>query len=50
MFEEYGNMGSANLMIGLAKGVALFNGEIQRVDLLDRDVYGRESLIRLKKC
>jgi hypothetical protein len=50
LFEEYGNMGSANLMIGLAKGVELMNGSIQQVDLLDRDIYGRESLIRLKKC
>ena len=50
LFEEYGNMGSANLMIGLATGVELMNGSIQSVDLLDRDIYGRESLIRLKKC
>ncbi len=50
MFEEYGNMGSANLMMSLAKGIGLFNGEIQHIDLLDRDIYGRESLIRLKKC
>jgi len=50
LFSEFGNMGAANIAMGIAKGIELFSSEIAIIDLLDRDVYGRESLIRIEKC
>ncbi len=49
-FEEYGNMGPANIVLGLIKGIKSLSDEVKTVDVIDRDVYGRESLIRVEKC
>lgn len=50
LFDKYGNMGAANLPIGIIQGIESFSDEIKCVDVVDRDVYGRESLIRITKC
>lgn len=49
LFADAGNMGSSNLIMGMIKGINLLK-EIPFVDIVDRDVYGRESHIRIEKC
>lgn len=50
-FPEYGNMGPANSVIGIIKAIELIDQKnAETVNVFDRDVYGRESLIRLEKC
>ena len=49
--KEYGNLGSAAIFMNLAYGVELIEkGISQTVDILNRDVYGREAHIRLEKA
>jgi hypothetical protein len=50
LFEQYGNLGPANLLLGIIEGIRSFSSEIKIVDVVDRDVYGRESLVRIKAC
>ncbi len=48
--REYGNLGSASLFMGIAHGYNLIkSGRNKTVDILNRDVYGRESHIRIEK-
>lgn len=49
-FPEYGNLGSSNVIIGIAKAAEFIQGGIEKVDIVDRDIYGRESLIRVERC
>lgn len=49
-FKEYGNMGPSNIFFGIIKAVKLIEEGCQIVDVLDRDVFGRESVIRVEKC
>jgi len=49
-FDDYGNMGPANIILGLIKGIKSLSDDIKTVDVIDRDVYGRESLIRVERC
>lgn len=49
-FPECGNMGPANLFLGIIKAIEFINQDAHVVYIVDRDVYGRESLIRLEKC
>lgn len=49
-FPEYGNLGSANLIMSVIKGIELLqSNEESIIALVDRDVYGRESYIRIEK-
>jgi hypothetical protein len=50
LFEKYGNVGSANITLGIIHGIKSFSETIKTVDILDRDVYGRESIIRIEAC
>jgi hypothetical protein len=50
LFEGYGNLGVASLLIGITYAIQKLSDTIQVIDIVDRDVYGRESLIRVEKC
>ena len=50
LYEEYGNMGVSNIVLSLIKGIEFLKKKYQKIDILDRDIYGRESLIRIEKC
>jgi len=50
LYKEYGNMGVSNIILSLIKGIEFLKGKYQKIDILDRDIYGRESLIRIEKC
>lgn len=50
LFPEYGNLGAADLIISLIHGVSKFDDTIRVIDIVDRDIFGRESHIRLEKC
>jgi hypothetical protein len=47
-FDQYGNLGSSSLFIGIALGIESFDENIRVIDIVDRDIYGRESLIRIE--
>lgn len=49
LYEKYGNMGASNIILSLIKGIEFLKGKYQTIDILDRDIYGRESLIRIEK-
>lgn len=50
LFTHFGNLGAANSAIGITKGIDLLNEGYQVIDIIDRDLYGRESLIRIEAC
>lgn len=50
LFKEYGNLGPSNIILSLIKGIDFLKEGCQKIDVLDRDIYGRESLIRIEKC
>ena len=50
LFDAYGNMGSSNLIMGMIYGIQKLNEGMPHVDIVDRDLYGRESHIRIAKC
>ncbi|MEX1002409.1 MAG: hypothetical protein WDZ35_09875 [Crocinitomicaceae bacterium] len=47
-FTANGNMGSANVLASLQKGIDMLAEGRSCIDLLDRDIYGRESAIRIE--
>jgi len=49
-FNSHGNMGPSNVFFGIIKAVNIIEKGNQVVDVLDRDVFGRESVIRVEKC
>ncbi|MBL7897181.1 MAG: hypothetical protein JNJ99_01515, partial [Crocinitomicaceae bacterium] len=49
-FPEFGNMGCSNIGSGIIKAVELLNSGFMSADVIDRDIYGRESSIRIEKC
>ena len=49
-FNEMGNMGPSNVFFGIIKAIKLIEGNCKIVDVLDRDIFGRESVIRIEKC
>ena len=49
-FNEYGNLGAANIVLGIIKGIKQLSYQTKIIDIIDRDVYGRESLVRIEKC
>lgn len=50
LFDKYGNLGSANITLSVITGIESFNETVRTIDILDRDVYGRESIIRIEAC
>ena len=50
LFPDYGNMGASNILMGILHGTAKFSSNLRIIDVVDRDLYGRESLVRIKKC
>jgi len=49
--NEYGNLGAAAIFMNMAYAYQLIEkGKVQTVDVLNRDVYGREAHIRLEKA
>lgn len=50
LFEKYGNLGPSNNLIGITEAIEQLNKGIKTIDILDRDVYGRESIIRVEGC
>ncbi len=48
LFEEFGNLGVANLSAGIIKGVEKLRLGSSIIDIVDRDIYGRESLVRIE--
>jgi hypothetical protein len=49
-YPEFGNMGCSNIGSGIIKAIELLKSGIKSVDVLDRDIYGRESVIRVEQC
>lgn len=49
-YDEFGNLGASNMLLGIIKGVESFNDNCNIIDILDRDIFGRESLVRIEKC
>jgi hypothetical protein len=50
IFEKYGYLGVSNLIFGIIEGIKHIKNGIKSIDIIDRDVYGRESLIRIELC
>jgi hypothetical protein len=50
LFNHFGNMGPSNLYAGIIHAIKLFSDQYQVFDIVDRDVYGRESLVRVERC
>lgn len=49
-FPEYGNLGSANLIMSIIKGIELLQSDPEsKIAIVDRDPYGRESYIRMEQ-
>lgn len=47
-FEQVGNLGPVNILHGINKGVELLKQGAQVVDIIDRDIYNRESWVRIE--
>lgn len=50
LFREYGNTGPSNNLIGIIKATGLIKDGLSAVDIIDRDLFGRETLIRVESC
>ena len=50
IFKKYGYLGVSNLIFGIIEGIKNIKNGVKSIDVIDRDVYGRESLIRLELC
>lgn len=50
LFDQYGNMGPSNLMAGITTAVEMLGNKIKIADILDRDIYGRETMVRVESC
>jgi len=48
IFDTLGNMGPANLFASINKGIELLKSGLKKIDIVDSDVFGRESLIRIE--
>jgi hypothetical protein len=49
-FDAYGNMGPSNIFFGIIKAIEFIQEGSAIIDIVDRDVFGRESIIRVEKC
>ncbi len=50
LFPEFGNMGPSNIIMSIIYCLTKLSKEFQTIDIIDRDLFGRESLIRIEKC
>lgn len=50
LFLEYGNLGPANILLGIIHGIQTFETGNKVIDIVDRDIYGRESHVRIEAC
>ena len=50
IFEKYGFLGVSNLIFGIIEGIKHIKNGVKSIDVIDRDVYGRESLITIELC
>ena len=50
IFEKYGYLGVSNLIFGIIEGIKHIKNGMKSIDIIDRDVYGRESLITIELC
>ena len=50
IFGKYGFLGVSNLTFGIIQGIKHIENGFKIIDVLDRDIYGRESLIRIESC
>lgn len=49
-FSIYGNLGPSNVFFGIIKALEFIKKGSNIIDVIDRDVFGRESIIRVEKC
>lgn len=49
-FAKHGNMGPTNIIAGIIKAAQKIEDGAEIIDVLDRDIYGRETMIRIEKC
>ncbi|MCH2233241.1 MAG: hypothetical protein MK078_03225 [Crocinitomicaceae bacterium] len=49
LFSEFGNLGASNIHASINKGIELLNSGDEKVAILDRDIYNRETLVVLTK-
>ena len=50
IFFFYGFLGVSNLIFGVIQAIKHIENGFQIIDVLDRDIYGRESLVRIESC
>jgi hypothetical protein len=43
-------MGPSNIFFGIIKAIEFIQEGSAIIDIVDRDVFGRESIIRVEKC
>lgn len=48
-FNEFGNLGPVNSLVSIIDGIELIQNGYTKIDILDRDIYGNETLIRIEK-
>lgn len=48
LFKMFGNIGPVNIYLGLHEGMERLNENKRIIDVVDKDVYGKESLIRIE--
>ena len=50
LYTKYGNLGASSIPLGIIEGIKHIQGGSDVIDIIDRDLYGRESLIRIERC
>ena len=50
LYTKYGSLGASSIPLGIIQGIKYIQGGSDVVDIIDRDLYGRESLVRIEKC
>lgn len=50
LYKKYGSLGASSIPLGIIEGIKDIQVGLDVVDIIDRDLYGRESLIRIERC
>jgi len=50
LFNKYGNMGSSNLFVSIIYAIEKLSDQVRVIDIVDRDIYNRESFVRVEVC
>tara|TARA_B100000768_G_scaffold127486_1_gene118104 strand:+ start:15184 stop:16200 length:1017 start_codon:yes stop_codon:yes gene_type:complete len=50
LYPKYGSLGASSIPLGIIQGIKYVQEGSNVVDIVDRDLYGRESLIRIERC